>query len=193
MNLRAPLRLIDNSPVWIKALAAPVFLLLCFLVVGINAYFALQRTANGLTALSQVELPHQRLVSELTHDVMATQVLLSRYVTWATNGVNADLLEELGREVIGTLDLLKDRLLALRARKDLTSVERDTVAGLVDRWEKYHSDARNTVLIGATDPPMASMLLAGADDHFKGISLQLLILSAVVGNETRARHARHHA
>ena len=95
MNLRAPLRLIDNSPVWIKALAAPVFLLLCFLVVGINAYFALQRTANGLTALSQVELPHQRLVSELTHDVMATQVLLSRYVTWATNGVKADCWKSL--------------------------------------------------------------------------------------------------
>jgi diguanylate cyclase (GGDEF)-like protein len=124
-------------------------------------------------------------VSELTHDVMATQVLLSRYVTWATNGVKPELLEELGREVIGTLDLLKDRLQTLLARKDLTSIERDTVAGLVDKWEKYHSDARNTVLIGATDPPMASMLLAGTDDHFKGISLQLLILSAVVGNETR--------
>ena len=41
MNLRTPLRLIDDSPVWVKALAAPVFLLLCFLVVGINAYLTL--------------------------------------------------------------------------------------------------------------------------------------------------------
>ena len=185
MNFQAPLRIIDDSPVWVKALAAPVFLMVCFLGIGINAYLTLERSASGLTALSQVELPHQRMVAELTHDMMATQVLVSRYVTWATNGVNPEPLEELGREVIGTLDMLKERLRALRARKDLTPVEFDTVSELLAKWENYHSTARNTVVVGASDAPMASMLLAGADDDFKNISLQLLILSAVVGNETR--------
>jgi hypothetical protein len=74
MNFQAPLRIIDDSPVWVKALAAPVFLMVCFLGIGINAYLTLERSASGLTALSQVELPHQRMVAELTHDMMATQV-----------------------------------------------------------------------------------------------------------------------
>jgi diguanylate cyclase (GGDEF)-like protein len=185
MNFQAPLRIIDDCPVWVKALAAPVFLMICFLGIGINAYLTLERSASGLTALSQAELPHQRMVSELTHDIMATQVLVSRYVTWATNGVNPEPLEELGREVIGTLDMLKERLRVLRARQDLSPVERDTVTELLAKWEGFHSAARNTVQVGASDAPMASMLLAGADDDFKSISIQLLILSAVVGNETR--------
>ena len=185
MNFRVPLRIIDDSPIWVKALAAPVFLLVCFLGVGINAYLTLGRSANDLTMLSQVELPRQRMVSELTHDIMTTQVLLSRYVTWATNGVNPEPLDELGREVIGTLDMLKERLRALRARPDLTPGERGTVTEFLAKWDKYHVGARNTVLVGASDAPMASMLLAGTDDDFKGISIQLLILSAVVSNQTR--------
>src|SRR6476620_6898074 len=164
MKLQAPLRIIDDSPVWLKALAVPVFLMSCFLGIGINAYLTLDRSARGLTALSRVELPHQRTVSELTHDIMAAQVLVSRYVTWATNGVNPEPLEELGLEVIGTLDVLKERLRALRARKDLTPVEIDTVSELLAKWESYHSTARNTVVVGANDAPMASMLFAGADD-----------------------------
>lgn len=179
------MRIVDDRPMWAKALAAPVVLLLCFLAVGVNAYLTLDRSADGLTVLSQVNLPKQRAISELTHDIMTTQVLTSRYVTWATNGMKPDLLEELGREVVGNLDMLKERLRVLRARHDLSPVEQEAISGLVENWRKYHAAATSTVEVGASDAPMASMLLAGADDDFKSVIVQTLILSAIVSNETR--------
>jgi len=179
------MRMVDNSPMWAKALAAPLVLLLCFLAVGLNAYLTLDRSASGLTVLSRVNLPKQRAVSELTYDIVMTQVHTSRYVTWATNGVNAELLDELGREVIGSLDMLRDRLRKFRAAQDLSPIEQETITGLVEKWDKYYTAASDIIRVGASDAPMASMMLAGADDDFKSVAMQILILSAVVNNQTR--------
>jgi diguanylate cyclase (GGDEF)-like protein len=179
------MRIFDDSPMWVKALAAPAVLLVCFLGVGFKAYWTLDRSAIGLSELSQVNLPRQRAVTELTHDVMAAQVQTSRYVVWAINGVSKEPLDELGREVIGSIDMLKGRLRALQARQNLSPIEREVVSGLIEKWDKYHAAVRDVIEVGSGDAQMASMMLAGADDDFKRLAEQMLILAAVEGNETR--------
>ena len=178
------MRIVENSPMWAKAIAAPIALLLCFLAIGVNVFVTLDRSAHQLTALGQVNLPKQNLVSELTYDIMATQVQVSRYVTLATNGASPDVLGELG-DVIGNLDMLKERLRVLRARRDLSAVEQDTIGGLVEKWAKYHAAATDAVVAGAGDISHLSAMVTAADAHFKSVATQLLILSAVVNNQTR--------
>ena len=179
------MRIVDNSPVLVKALVAPLALLVCFLAVGVSAYLTLSRSAHELKVLSRTELPKQSWVSELTYNIMTTHVQATRYVTWATNGVSSEVLDELGRDISSGLDMWRDQLTSFRLRRDLSPVEQSTIAELIDQWGKYQAAVGSTVEVGASDSLVASRLLILADTEFKSVAHQLLILSAVESNQTR--------
>jgi diguanylate cyclase (GGDEF)-like protein len=179
------MRIVDNSPMWAKALAAPVIVFLCFLAAGTSAFVTLQRSVRELTVLAKIELPKQTTMSELTYNIIMTHVQAARYVSWANNAVGHDKLEELGRDVTGGLDMWRDRLKSFRERETLSVVEQGTFEELMQRWRRYHEVVEDAIEAGATDAPRASELLALADDEFKSLAHQLLVLSAVADNQTR--------
>jgi diguanylate cyclase (GGDEF)-like protein len=179
------MRIVDNCPVWAKALAAPVVLLMCFLAVGGSAFIVSNRSARELTTLSQVDLPKQSMVSDLSYNIMMTHVQASRYVAQATNGAATETLDELGRDVTGGLDMWKRGLTALMGRPDLSANERSTLLDLLEHWGRYHAAAESAMEAGAGDEGQALILLAQADEAFKSVAEHLLILSAVASNQTR--------
>ena len=68
------LRLLHDVPMWAKAFAASVVLMLCLIGLGTNAFITLDKSASGLTQLTAAHLPKQNAVSGLTHDVITTHI-----------------------------------------------------------------------------------------------------------------------
>src|SRR5262249_1729323 len=99
-------RFLLNTPIWAKASAASIALLLCLIGLGTSAYLTLDKSARGLTQLRSTNLPKQNAVTKLTHDATTTHVKLFRHVTWGSNGVNPALLTSLRDEIIADLSAM---------------------------------------------------------------------------------------
>lgn len=179
-------RLLQNSPIWAKAFAASVVLLVCLVALGATAYLTLDKSTRGLTTLRDTNLPRQNAVAELTHDVIASHVKLFRHVTWGSNSVNSALLQGLSKEIRSDLTTLESRVGALVSQPNLTLRERQNWIALQIRWEKYDRAARDTLDVAATDAAMATMMLGGTDEDFQQLANELHNLSAWVTERTRS-------
>src|ERR1700731_2320753 len=139
------IRTFDNVSMRIKALAASVVLLVCLAAVGAEAYFTLDRSARNLDALSSVNLPNQDIITKLKDNVTEIHVKLFRYVTWASSGVNATLLNALSSEIRAELEIIATRLRQIAARPELSAAERSSVTDLFAKWDKYDRAAIDTL------------------------------------------------
>jgi diguanylate cyclase (GGDEF)-like protein len=180
------LRFFHDSSIRAKAFAASVVLWICLVVLGTNAYVTLENSANGLAALSTVNLPRQQAVADLTSDLIATHVKIFRYVSWASNGVNPDLLALLRAEVLADLDALEQRLEAFSRRLETTPAYRATTGELAAKWRKYQQSARDNLDVGGTDAPLATTMLGGTDGDYQQVAADLAGISTSVTEQTRA-------
>jgi diguanylate cyclase (GGDEF)-like protein/PAS domain S-box-containing protein len=175
---------LKNLSIRTKAFAASLVLLLCLVGIGGNAYFTSDRVATDLEALTGVNLPKQQIVSKLVNDVSAVHLKVFRYVSWASNSVSESLLRSLRAETRSDLRAVKDRIEAIRQRGDLAPSERELLDALAQHWDKYSSAANDTLDVGTTDAPMATMMLGGTDDDFQKVGASLETLSAFVDGQT---------
>ena len=178
------MRLLRDLPIRIKAFAAVLVLLLGLIGIGGNAYVTSDRAATDLAALTGTNLPKQQTVAKLQNDITAIHLNVFRYVSWASNSVSEALLRSLSDETLQDLVTTKDRIKAIASRKDLSPVEQDLIAALAGRWDKYVAAARDTLDVGRTDAPMATMMLGGTDDDFRQVGASLETLSAFVDGQT---------
>jgi diguanylate cyclase (GGDEF)-like protein len=180
----ASMQLLKNLSIRTKAFAASLVLLLCLIGIGGNAYLTSDRTATDLDALTAINLPKQQIVSKLETDITAIHLKVFRYVSWGSNSVSGSLLRTLSAETRHDIAAMKDRIAALKARPDLAPAERELVDSLSQHWTKYSSAASDTLDVGATDAPMATMMLGGTDDDFEKVGASLATLSAFVDGQT---------
>src|SRR5512146_847158 len=100
----------QNMSINLKAFAASAVLLICLLALGANAYMTSTKSADGLRLLSYQLEPKLQAFSRVKDAVVATHMKIFRYVSWASNGVNDDLLNGLHREIEGALAGLTRRI-----------------------------------------------------------------------------------
>ena len=105
-------------------------------------------------------------------------------MSWASNSVSESLLRSLRAETRSDLRAIKDRIEAIRQRGDLAPAERELIETLAQHWEKYSAAANDTLDVGTTDAPMATMMLGGTDDDFQKVGASLETLSAFVDGQT---------
>jgi len=170
----------NNLSIQIKASAASVLLLICLLGLGTNAYLTSTRSAAGLRVLSNELIPKQQAFSQVADDVVTTHMEIFRYVSWASNGVSNTLLDPLHAKISSDLDDLSGRINVLAQRADLSAQERVTMQGLLAKWAVCKSHAKDTVDVGQTDAPMATMMLGETDDSFRAVDTDLQNLSLEV-------------
>ncbi len=163
-------RLLQNAPIRIKAFAASAVLLICLVALGGHAYLAAFKAAADLNVLSSHSLPKRQAILDLNDDAIATHVRVFRFVSWSSNGVNPSLLTAISAEVLVELVNVKQRLDFLAARADLSDAERAIVADLPINWDKYADAVRDTLDVGRTDAPMATMMLGATDDDFEKVA-----------------------
>jgi len=178
--------LLNNAPIHIKAFAASAVLLVFLTALGSLGYMTAGRAVKDLNVLSTAILPKQQTIANLAEDANAVQVKVSRFTTWASNGVNARLLDGLSEEVFTDLHQIGEQMIALGGRDDVSTAEHNAIGNLMAKWEKYVTAVEDTLNVGFTDPPMATMMLGGTDDDFQKIAVDLRILSALIDAQTRA-------
>ncbi len=170
----------NNLSVQIKASVASFLLLICLLTLGTNAYLTSTRSAAGLRILTNELIPKQRAFSQVSEAVVATHMKIFRYVSWASNGVSDMLLKPLYAEINSDLDTISNRIAALAQRPDLSSLERIAMQGLLAKWRLTKNQAKDTIDVGQSDAPMATMMLGQTDDTFKAVDVDLQDMSAAI-------------
>jgi signal transduction histidine kinase/CheY-like chemotaxis protein/HAMP domain-containing protein len=179
-GIQSLIGIFNNLSVQIKASVASVLLLICLLGLGTNAYLTSTRTAEGLRVLTNELIPKQQAFSKVSEAVVATHLKIFRYVSWASNGVSDTLLKPLHAEINSDLDTVSNSIVALAQRPDLSSLERPAMQGLLVKWQTCKNQAKDTIDVGQTDAPMATMMLGQTDDTFKAVDTDLQDLSAAI-------------
>ena len=187
--LRSALGIVHNLSIQIKASAASAVLLICLLALGANAYMTSTKSADGLRMLSYELEPKLQAFSSVNDAIVTTHMKIFRYVSWASNGVSKSLLDSLYHEINSDLAGLTNRIDALSRRSDLSAEERTTLQGLLARWEKCKSQAKDTIDVGQTDAPMATMMLGQTDDGFKAVDADIQKMSLTTTEAANAVRA----
>ena len=160
----------DNLPIQIKAFLALAVPLICLVSIGAVAYITLSNSEADFNFLSFSLVPKQRAFALVNDNVVAIQTKVFRYVSWASNGINQNLLGNLRAEIDSDLRLTDFDFNNLSQRTDLTAKEKSDLADLIEKWQQYESSARDTLDIGSTDAAMATMTLGQADDKFGAVA-----------------------
>lgn len=127
---------------------------------------------NDLTA-------KQQAFSTISAALDASHIKIFRYVSWASNGVSEKLLAPLNQEILQDLTTLTTRIDALAARPNFSSSEQAVLLQIQAQWKGGNSQARDTLDIGQTDAPMATMMMGQTDDIFNAVFIQLGNLASV--------------
>ena len=160
----------ENLPIQIKAFLALAVPLICLVSLGAIAYVTLSNSEADFHFLSSSVVPKQRAFALVNDNVVAIETKIFRYVSWASNGINKNLLGELRAEIDSDFRLNDFDFKNLSQRTDLTAKEKLDLTDLITKWRQYESAARDTLDIGSTDAAMAAMTLGQADDKFSAVA-----------------------
>ena len=180
----------DDLPIQFKASLASALLLVCLLALGTNAYLTSTRSAASLRVLSSELAPKQQAFSDVSDAVVATHMKIFRYVSWASNGVSDKLLKPLEDEISAELDASSARIAALIQRPDLSAAEKSALQDLLAKWQSCKAQARDTLDVGRTDAPMATMMIGQTDDSFEAVDNDLRKMSQALGTTATALRSR---
>ena len=170
----------ENLSVQTKAFAASAVLLICLISLGVIAYVTLDKSESDLHFLSSSIVPKQRAFAEVNDNIVAIHMKIFRYVSWASNGVNNVVLTSLSTEIDSDLHNNSLDIKNLSERPDLTVKEKADLKDLIARWKQYEHSARDTLDIGSTDAPMATMMLGEADDKFAAMANDIKAMANTV-------------
>jgi signal transduction histidine kinase/CheY-like chemotaxis protein/PAS domain-containing protein len=160
----------EDLSIQIKAFAASAVLLICLVFLGAIAYLTLDKAQEGLQQLSSTVLPKQRAFAAVKDAIVAVQMKTFRYVSWASNGISPILLSSLSSQVDEDLRFIDTDIAALAGRGDLTDAQKAALKDLISRWKIYQSSVKDTMEVGSTDAPMATMMLGQADEKFLALA-----------------------
>jgi methyl-accepting chemotaxis protein len=171
--------ILQNLSIQIKASAASAVLLICLLALGANAYVTSTKSADGLRMLSHELEPKLQAFSDVSDAMVATHLKIFRYVSWASNGVSETLLKSIYEQINAHLAELSARIGDLGQRPDLSADERASLQALAGKWAKFKAQAKDTIDVGQSDAPMATMMLGQTDDSFNAVDSDIQKLSLV--------------
>lgn len=174
----------ENLSVQTKAFAASAVLLICLMSLGAIAYATLDKSESDLQFLSSSIVPKQRDFAWVNDNVVAIHMKIFRYVSWASNSVNKLKLDSLSAEIDSDLRNTGLDIQNLSARPDLTAKEKSELKDLIAKWKQYEGSAHDTLDIGSTDAPMATMMLGEADDKFAAIAADIKGMTNTVAGTT---------
>jgi methyl-accepting chemotaxis protein len=176
----------QNLSIQTKAFAASAVLLICIMVLGVNAYLTLDRSTGGLRTLSTVNLPKGRAFAVVDGEATAIHIKVFRFVSLASNGVNETILKSLAKETLFALDTIEWQLKMLAERTDLSPKEETGLKQIAAAWKKYETAAKDTIDVGGSDAAMATMMLGQTDEAFNAVATGLKRVFMVITAETDA-------
>jgi len=142
---------------------------LCLFGMAVAVYLTSSQVARNLDTLLRSNLPARAAAVAVNNTVVNAHMRIFRYVSWASNGVNATLLGNLRQEIDTAFASVDRNFKALAARPDLSDAVQADLRALQGKLNKYEATAKDVLDVGATDPAMATMMLGQADDSFTAV------------------------
>jgi methyl-accepting chemotaxis protein len=152
-----------------KTFTAAAVVLICLIGMGVTVYLTASQVARNSNELSRSNLPTRAAAVAVNNAVVAAHMRIFRYVSWASNGVSAQLLQNLRKEIEADFRSMEETFNELSARSDLSAAEKADLNALQPRLTKYESTAKDVLDVGSTDAAMATMMLGQTDDKFTSI------------------------
>ncbi|GAC1339275.1 MAG: hypothetical protein NVSMB26_27070 [Beijerinckiaceae bacterium] len=174
-------RAFDDLSIYGKALAAPVVLSSCLLLISLTSYLALQRNVTQINIISRELVHDQKAIAALKRDVMQTEIRVQRYVTWASAQVSPLLIKKLRGEIDVGLN---------HVGVDLADIPARLSAALNAPWTAFVKQIQDVLDVGASDAPMATMMLGQTDDKFQIISQLIEAKAAEISEALTGSAAR---
>jgi methyl-accepting chemotaxis protein len=175
-------RFVSRLTIRTKTFIAAAVVLICLIAMGAIAVLGSGEVARNLNELSRSNMPSRSAAVLVNNSVIAAHMRIFRYVSWASNGVNEKLLQNLRGEIEGDfLAIRKSFNELVAARQDFSPQIKSDLKALEEKLQKYESTVRDVLDVGRTDPPMATMMLGQTDDSFTAIELNnRKILDAII-------------
>jgi diguanylate cyclase (GGDEF)-like protein len=180
------LRVLGNLSISVKAFFASALLLISIAGLGGDAFIFLDRLSADLNSLSDVSLPKQKALLEVTRRAADMHVDVFRYVAWSSNGVNAATMGTLARDIAEHAEAVEQGLAAFATRSDVSEAERAAVRDAAAKWARFVTAASDTIEIGSTDPALGSLMLGGTDDDYGKVAADLQRISSLVTEQTKS-------
>jgi methyl-accepting chemotaxis protein len=163
-----------------KTYAASALALACLLGMAAIVYVSSGEVAGNLSELSRSNLPTRGAAVGVNNAVVAVHMSVFRYVSWASNSVSPKLLQNLRHQIEAEFLGVQRSCKALSARPDLTAAEKADLVALKEKLTEYQSTAKDVLDVGATDAPMATMMLGQTDDKFTDIQNDIRTILAAI-------------
>jgi methyl-accepting chemotaxis protein len=166
-------RVFSRLTIRTKTFIASAVVLSCLLTMGVIAVIGSREVARNLEELSRSNLPIRGAAVVVNNAVIAAHMRIFRYVSWASNGVNESLLENLHGEIETDFSTIRNSFNELAGRRDLSAEVKPDLTALEEKLQKYERTVRDVLDVGRTDPPMATMMLGQTDDSFTEIEANI--------------------
>ncbi|HXW50248.1 MAG TPA: methyl-accepting chemotaxis protein [Xanthobacteraceae bacterium] len=166
-----------------KTLAAAAIALTCLIGMGVTVHLTSSRVGRSLNELSASNLPTRAAAVAVNNAVIAVHMAVFRFVSWASNGVNGTLLQNLRREIEADFLVIQHNFTELAARPNLSTAEKTDLNTLHTKLSQYESTAKDVLDVAIADPPMGTMMLGQTDDELTSVEADIRkILSAITAN-----------
>jgi methyl-accepting chemotaxis protein len=169
-----------------KTFTVSAVALICLIGMGAVVDLTASRVARSLNELDRANLPTRAAAVAVNNAVIAVHMRIFRYVSWASNGVNAKLLQSLRKEVESDFWVIQENFKELAARPDLSAAEKTDLDALQGKLAQYRSTAEDVLDVGSTDAAMATMMLGQADDRFTSIETDVREILVAINGQSEA-------
>ena len=116
--------LLSRLTIRTKTLTACAVALTCLIGMGVTVHLTSSQVARNLNELSRSNLPTRAAAAAVNNAVIAAHIRVFRYVSWASNGVNDQLLQNLRKEIDSNIWVINENFKELAARPDLSRYSR---------------------------------------------------------------------
>ncbi len=179
-----PLNFLSRLTIRTKTFAACAVALICLAGMAATVTLTSREVARNLNELSRSNLPTRAAASAVNNAVVAVHMRVFRYVSWASNGVNATLLRKLRGEIDADFRQTQQNFHELAERSDLTAAEKTALNALQVKLAQYQSTAKDVLDVGSTDAAMATMMLGQTDDKFTSIENDIRAILTTVSAQS---------
>ncbi|MCR5881736.1 methyl-accepting chemotaxis protein [Rhizobacter sp. J219] len=164
------MKLLRNASIGVKVAVAPVFAILCVIVV---AAVGLWGSLNGSRALSEIHkarMPGLAAAGELERRISALNAKLNRSLVWEGAGVKAATIATLDKEIAADFEGLGKFIADQQASAFWSEKDRSIWKGIDAEFAKFRKSAADTLDVKSTGLGAASGLITLTESSFKQLN-----------------------
>lgn len=168
-----------------KSLVAPLIFVVAIGVIVAGGHRSLTQSEGAIQSVASDIIPEVNAINLDLRHLADIQILLFRYVSWTSNGIQDETLTALGETIFAKIAEFETDL---QSQAEAASEEQrqQVFAPLTEMLAGYKEGVSETIEFGAIDPSMSVMMLDKADQNYGILNSTLGAQALAVEDATAA-------